>query len=117
MTIEEALENFARFEFQMARPGEDGVSLRDKLKHVQDTTGTTPLPLQDAPECPFELEHIWKWFLELNGGRTSNGFGPNAVTFAEIHAWSILTGNTPSPWEVGMLKRLDSVYLKEMQHG
>ena len=61
--------------------------------------------------CPKELEHVWIWFLELTAARGSNGFGPNPISYAELQAWSLLTKQNPTPWEISLLKRLDKHYL------
>ncbi len=65
-----------------------------------------------APPCPPEVEHLWEWFAELSSGRSSNGFGANPLGWADIEAWARLTDRAPSVWEVGLLKRLDGVYLE-----
>ena len=53
------------------------------------------------------MGHLWDWFLELSGGR--QGLSP--LTYAEIQAWASLTGRSPEPWEVWVLKRMDSLFL------
>lgn len=92
----------------MAKPGKDGISFGAKMRALGASV------LNDAPPCPPELEHVWEWFDSLNTGRGSNGFGPSPLSFGEIAAWSALTGNDPTPWEVDLLKALDLTYLKEM---
>lgn len=67
--------------------------------------------------APLALEHVWNWFSDLCGARTSNGFGLNPITFSEIAAWAQLTGNAPSSWEVSLLKRLDLAYLARQGKG
>jgi hypothetical protein len=47
-----------------------------------------------------------------HSARTSNGFGPNPISYAEIAAWSKLSGNRPNKHEVKMLRELDRVYLE-----
>ena len=47
----------------------------------------------------------------MSSARTSNGFGLNPLSFCEIEAWARLSGVEPTPWEVGLLKRLDMVTL------
>lgn len=60
---------------------------------------------------PHAVEHVWRWYCELGGARTSNGFGLNPISYSEIRAWADLTGADPTPWEVSLLKRLDMVTL------
>lgn len=52
----------------------------------------------------------------MSGARTSNGFGLNPLSFAEIQAWAALTGVEPTPWEVSLLKRLDAVTLANQRN-
>lgn len=99
---------FARSEFRLSKPGEDGVSMRAKLEKMKSHA------LYRLPKMPRALEHIWAWFCELNSARTSNGFGANPITYSEIAAWSALTLNVPTPWEVSLLKRIDRAFLEEM---
>lgn len=54
---------------------------------------------------------MWRWYCELGGSRTNNGFGLNPISYSEIKAWADLTGAEPTPWEVSLLKRLDQVTL------
>lgn len=101
---------FAISEFEMAVP--EGSSTKGAhLRQVQKHKGLDVLPNET---CPPSLEHVWSWFLELCGGRGNTGFGPSPIAFNEIKAWSELTGTYPSPWEVTLLKRLDSLYLSIM---
>lgn len=65
---------------------------------------------------PLALDHVWRWYCELGGARTSNGFGLNPISFTEIRAWADLTGADPTPWEVGLLKRLDAVTLANQKN-
>jgi hypothetical protein len=81
------------------------------LRQVQKHKG---IDLVSNEECPKELEHVWSWFLELCSGRANTGFGPAPISFSEVKAWSEMTGVTPTPWEVTLLKRLDSFYLSIM---
>lgn len=99
---------FARFQIRMSKPGKDGVSFGAKMQALGASI------LDQALPCPPELEHVWGWFDSLNTGRGNSGFGPSPISFAEISAWSALTGNAPTPWEVDLIKNLDLLYLKEM---
>jgi hypothetical protein len=69
--------------------------------------------LLDGPLLPREAVHIWTWFLELCGARSSNGWGPNPLGFQDIRAWAELTGTTIRPVEVQVLLRLDQEWLSE----
>ena len=100
--------------FRLSKPGEDGVPLRDKLEHVRQTTGKH-IPELDGPDIPSPLAHVWGWFCELDQARTGNGFGANPITFSELQAWSMLTGNHPRPHEIRLLQKLDRIRLYSLQ--
>lgn len=102
----------ARAEISLSQPV-GGVTLRENLEQVvKATQGKVRPPELDPPECPHELLHLWEWFADLSGARPHTGFGPGPLPFSEIQAWANLTGHRPTPWEVGVLKRLDGVYLE-----
>ncbi len=72
----------------------------------------------DGPECPLELAYLFGWFLELAATRGSSGFAPAPISFGEIDAWARLMRIRPSPDEVGVLRRLDQVFLLVViEHG
>ena len=52
-----------------------------------------------------------EWFNELQNARQSNGFGLSVLTYAEIGAWASLTGRTPTPFEVKLIKDLDVLFV------
>jgi len=60
---------------------------------------------------PENYRHCWSWFGELSRTRSSNGFGQNPISYAEIDAWSRLTNIELTPLEVSAIMRLDSAYL------
>lgn len=49
--------------------------------------------------------------MELNDARTSNGFGPNAISYTEIKAWAELTSRDVTPFQVALIKHLDRIVL------
>jgi hypothetical protein len=71
------------------------------------------LPEPPPPSPPDGLSHIVGYFLELNDGRRSGGFGPEIIGHEQILAWSHLTGVVPSPLEIRLIMILDRTYLME----
>jgi hypothetical protein len=65
-----------------------------------------------APELPRDFVHVWNAFIELHGARGSSGFGPNPIPFQEIAAYRAVTGVDLSPWEVKVIRALDTVYIE-----
>lgn len=60
-------------------------------------------------------EHlIFGWFGELAAARGSSGFGANPISFAELAAWAHLTDRAPTPFEISLLRRIDSAFLAVM---
>lgn len=61
---------------------------------------------------PDAASHIWATFIELHEGRTYGMSGPNPISYDIIKAWCDLSGISLSPWEVELVKALDSIWLK-----
>jgi len=68
--------------------------------------------LDNIPEIPFYIEHIWAWFWQINKGRTSGMSGPNSLSWNDIKAWQELLQIQIRPIEVEILYEIDQVYLK-----
>ena len=50
--------------------------------------------------------------MELQQSRQSTGMGGfNPLTYTEIDAWARLSDREVSPWELGLLKQLDMLFL------
>ena len=77
---------------------------------MEAKTGERPKELDEC-EPPIGALHIWQWFWELNGTRTSNGFGANPIQYSEIVAWARLHGIRPKGLEIELIRALDGLYL------
>ncbi len=86
-------------------PDDRGITKREML--IQAGKG---VKAQAPPKC---VDHVWAWFWELNGARSSNGFGYDPVSYIEIKAWSELVQANPQDWEIRMIKAMDSTFLAE----
>lgn len=79
--------------------------------------------LPAGPEFPFEVEHLWRYFIEHSLGMAATGMGPPLVTWEGLAAWCGLTGIELEPWEALALTRIGharAVILSEskpQQHG
>ena len=73
-------------------------------------TGHTPQEL-----IPIEVSdiimYLWEWFLQLNAARPSNGMAISSIPYSEIQAWSTLMNITISPFEISVIKTLDSIFI------
>jgi hypothetical protein len=87
------------------------VTEREHLQEVEKQSGRTPLALQ-GPEFPELLEYVWTAFLLLNSTRGQGFSGPIPISYQEIDAWQRMTHNVLLPWEVEVVKKLDTVYLR-----
>jgi hypothetical protein len=50
--------------------------------------------------------------MTLAAGRGSNGFGPNALRFADIEAWLRVSGAIVRHYEIEWIFELDRAYLQ-----
>jgi hypothetical protein len=73
----------------------------------------TELPLSYEALGEYLLSTYW----QLSEGRTSNGFGPNPLTWVDLKAWSELANLHLRPADVYLLRAMDTALLKEHAHG
>ena len=113
--LEEALA-FVKQEFEL---GSGSNSIRAKLESVWRQTGRKPKELEELKEMPEAFAPLWEDFINLNNTRTSNGFGANAISYAEIQAYYKLNQIYVQPWEIQVLRYFDNivlnVYAKQME--
>lgn len=88
--------------------GDGASTVRQHLESVARQTGRPIV----SPDLPLEAAHIWDWWREVSLTRSSNGFAPNMITFAEIAHWSRLTGTQIRPPEVRLVMILDQVWME-----
>jgi len=86
--------------------------MRSHLEAVYRQTGRMPLKLAEVPELPVELTYLWLWFCELDVARGNNGYSFVPLSNTEIQAWSLLTRNEPLPWEIMVIRRIDTVRIR-----
>jgi len=84
--------------------------LRSHLETVKGITGQTPKELIPVEVSDIIL-YLWDWFLQLNSARQNNGFGVSPLSYLEIKAWSDLTQTIISPYEVRVIKQLDTIFI------
>jgi hypothetical protein len=59
---------------------------------------------------PLDTAHVWTWFTELHAARSS-GMAANPISFTEIDAYCRLNQVVMTPWELGLIRQLDSIAL------
>jgi hypothetical protein len=75
---------------------------------------TAPQGAAITAELPPALSHIWVWFCDLSRSWTSYGHGLNPISFSEIDAWARVMQTNPTPWEIGLIRRIDAAVLKKL---
>jgi len=115
MIIQEAIGNlveFAKKEFKLSSKDKNGDSLRDTLEKVKLYEGIIHedlIPIEVHPT----VMYLWSYFLQLNNSRQS-GMSVNALSYSEIDAWQRLTNTTISPFELSVIKALDSAFISHI---
>ena len=105
--------DYARHEYRLNKRESDGQSLRDHLEAVERQTGIRPEEL-DGPDFPSLMSYVWSAFLSLSSSRNPALSGVAPITYEQIKAWTQVTGNPLSPREVDAIKRLDYIFMEEM---
>lgn len=104
---------FARRQFELSAPQEDGLSLLAHLQAVEKKTGVVDELIANAPPLPSGLEQLWAKYLSLHESRGSTGFGMARITYSDIAHFKSVTGAMLSPWEVDAIRKLDNLWLSE----
>jgi hypothetical protein len=104
---------FARHQFELSQPQEDGSPLLAHLQAVERATGKPHPLLANAPPLPVGCKHLWQDFLELHGSRGSTGWGPQRITFSDLHAWQQVNEVRLSAWEIDCIRKTDDLWLSE----
>lgn len=64
------------------------------------------------PHIPEEIVYLWNAFTRIARARTSNGFGPNPISWGEVESYNRLTRANLAGWEVEAIMALDDAYLE-----
>jgi len=103
--------NAARQAFELDIPGKDGHTPRAHLEAAQKMTGKAPRRLTEA-EVPSWGQYLLNLFWDLQSARGSTGWGPAAMSWADMTAWIQLRRLRLDAWEVDVLRRLDQAWLQ-----
>lgn len=104
---------FARHQFELSAPQDDGSPLLAHLEAVERATGKPHQMLADAPPLPGGCETLWRDFLEMHHCRGSTGFGAMRITFTDMDAWQRLRSTMLKPWEIDLIRRTDDLWLSD----
>lgn len=101
----------------MDMPNEQGTTQRESLQHVLNSTPQDSPPylsakaqLDDEPQRPYCLEHVWNWFWEISSTRKET----EPLSYSEIKAWNDMKNAQIRAEEVDIIRYLDSMYLSHI---
>jgi hypothetical protein len=78
---------------------------------VRKTLGRPPDGLV-GPPFPERLAYLWSAFLSIHSGRTYGAMAPNPLSWVDIKAWNDLMSADMTEWEIGVIKALDTTWLR-----
>ncbi len=78
-------------------------------------TGQIPHELQPV-EVSDIVMYMWEWFLQLNAARQNNGMAISPLSYSEILAWVTLMQINISPFEITVIKALDSMFINHINN-
>lgn len=106
----------------MDMPDKNGITKRQNLMQVlqsapedSETYESAVTELDEHPEIPFYIEHVWNWYWQIRKGNPGGMGGPSPITWQNIKSWRDLLEIQIRPIEVEILYEIDSVYLKYIQ--
>jgi hypothetical protein len=104
---------FARHQFELSQPQDDGLALIEHLRSVERQTGKVHPLVANGPTMPRGCSQLWVDFLELHGSRGSTGFGAARITFTDLKAWQDVRGVRLDAWEIDAIRKVDSLWLSD----
>lgn len=104
---------FARRQFELSQPQEDGQPLLAHLKVAERASGKVHAMISTAPPMPRGCSGLWSDFLELHTSRGSTGMGMARITFADLKAWQEVRGVKLDAWEIDQIRKLDDLWMGE----
>ena len=63
------------------------------------------------PKLPTGLGYLWTHFVQLHRGRSGSGFGPNPLSWSDIHGYCCVVQTALAEWEVEAIRLLDEAFL------
>jgi hypothetical protein len=110
--VTQQLLGYAKHEFELDRIVE-GHTLRSQLELAAAHRPTYAEKLRNPEEIPPGLERLWGWFLEISSVDRiyADGGFPLPISSLSIWAWCQLRGFQLEPWEVRLIRLLDTAWL------
>lgn len=108
------LAEYAAVEFELSKVNEDGSTERDYLTTAYEHDGIKRGLLAKELPLPWQVEHVWCYFMDLHSERGSNGFGPNRISSTLLKDWCDLNRIRLELWEINAIKKLDRMWLETL---
>lgn len=91
----------------------DGATKRDHCESVFRQTGRMPGEAEgdEVPQCPEELEYLWRYFDSMSLRRQYGEAGPQAISSEAVLDWASAHGVELSSWEVEVLDSIEHAVL------
>ena len=114
----EALIAFAEATFRLEARNKEDHSHREELEGLLARARTDERRAEieaelAVPPFPRELGFLWQAFLRLSSRRGSTAFGPAAITWPDIDAFTRLSGLRLAAWEIELIEQLDELWLRQ----
>ncbi len=103
---------FAETEFRLGKRTKDGSTLRE---HLESYERQSKRKHPDFPECcaiPDTLKYLWTYFWDLSAGRPVWQAGYRPIPAVEILAWEQINDIKLERWELGLIRQIDTIFLK-----
>lgn len=104
---------FARHQFELSQPQDDGTPLLAHLQTASRTMGKLHPMLADAPALPLGCLSLWEHFLELHNSRGSTGWGAARITFRDMVDWQQMRKTQLNQWEIDCIRKADDAWLSD----
>lgn len=96
--------------FELSEVQSDKITLESHLLNYWRQSGVMPEQLDTKP-IPFEIAHVWSWWLELRQTRQI-GMAACHITYTEVFSWAALLNIKLLPFEVRCLMAIDTACLE-----
>lgn len=105
----------AEHEFSLLLEAGPGITRRAALEQAaRSGAAEAEEQLRNPTALPEGAAHVLAWFGELSNARRCGLAGMEAIGFADVEAWSRLTGARPTAREVRLIRGLDDLFRRTL---
>lgn len=102
---------FAKQEFELGSKSNPNSEL-NRLLSVKRQGLVVPR-LEEMIELPESCQEVFRYFTALSETRNRQDNYPRPITYLEMQAYFSLFKTEPLPWELALIRDIDSIYLSE----